>query len=274
MVFPTLVDFKFEWFSDMLVARKRTGFLVSVLFFHIVTCDNLDRTNPLDPQNPESQTKRIVLVDIFTNVSGDELAEASINAISRLSDEYKHDPFLLLEHHIEKTPGTDALAQSGSLIRYKQYVPDPSRQGLPHVFFDGLSSDIQGISDAETGYNRYLKELETRMTIPALFSIEANAKLTGDEFFLDGKIARLGTTSEFNVSVIAVITEDVFNNGRAIVRDIVQIETFTTFQSGHIKNVKKQIVLDDSWNPAKLSIGLVIQNSITLLVYQCGFVKF
>ncbi|MBN2412557.1 hypothetical protein JXQ31_12785 [candidate division KSB1 bacterium] len=240
--------------------------LLLLLFF--TGCGDLDRTNPLDPQNPDSKRGETVLVESFVNQSGGSVIESSIDAFERILIEYGAESFIYMEHHIEKTKGTDVYALDASLSRYLTLVPQTAEQAIPDVFFNGIQGRVQGASDEESAYLRYTDELEKELGRQTTFTIEAAAQLKAGKIYVTADIAKLGNTNAEEIVVNLAVTEKVSGNVRNIVRAFIPLETIGELNHGKIKTVKREVEIQPEWKTENLEIVVIVFNSRTLVVYQ------
>lgn len=247
---------------------RRNILLPAVLALFFMQCQDLQRDNILDPKNSRSQRPRTVLVESFVNESGGDVVQLATLALERLRREYEADDFILLEHHIQKTADTDPYAQEQSYTRYTELVPQVSRQGLPHVFFDGSQAEVQGASEEDIAYLRYKTELDKRLLLPAYFTIEAKTTLDEGAVTVWAQIARLGDKNARHVTVKIAVAEDIFHNGRFVVRAFLPALSFGTMRPTNIEEIRKEIALDPDWNLADLVIVIIVQNSVTKEVYH------
>jgi hypothetical protein len=244
--------------------------LFCVLAIRVSGCADLDRSNPLDPKNPDGQRERTVLVEAFVNDQGGALMNAALDGLNRLCRDYDSHDFLLLEHHIQKTANTDPKALEASLTRYYDFVPQTNEQAIPDVFFDGLSGHVQGASDAEIAYQRYRAQLEERLAVSAQMTIEISASVSNSRIMVTADIAQLGEeTAEDVIAQVAVIGGTELSD-QSVVRALIPVETLGSVDGGSVKHLQKEIVIDPGWNQAGLSVVLIMQNSRTREVYQCA----
>jgi len=240
--------------------------LVLILLF--AGCGDLDRTNPLDPQNPDSIRGETVLVESFVNESGGTVIESSVNAFERILKEYGAETFIYMEHHVEKTKGTDVHALEASLSRYLSLVPQTAEQAIPDVFFNGIQGRVQGASDEESAYLRYSAELEKELGRKTTFTIEAAARLQAGNISVSAKIAKLGNTDAEEIVVSLAVTEKVAGRLRKIVRAFIPVDTIGDLKHGEIKSLSRDVAIQPEWNPDDLEIVVIVHNSRTLVVYQ------
>ncbi len=240
-------------------------FFICALYIH--SC-NLDRSNPLDPKNENSRIEKTVLVEAFINSSVDGYVTWAKEGLEKLNEHFNSSNLLILEHHVERTQGTDPDACSASLSRYLAFVPDSDQQGIPDVFIDGVGRRVQGASDSETAFQRYLQPTEQRFLGTGQFYIECQASLNNSKLELDGKLACLGKQSAENIAVYAVVVEELSASADLIVRDIVLVHSIDKIDDGNVVDINKSISFFSEWDELKTSLVVFVQNRNTLEVYQ------
>jgi hypothetical protein len=227
-----------------------------------IGCTDLDRSNPLDPKNPDSHRDKIVLVEAFVNQSGGDVITWALNGLEQLTGEYDSRELLYLEHHVAKNASTDPLALDASLSRYLAFVPTASQQGLPDVFFNGCIARVQGASSAARAYQRYLDALKEQMTGISLFTIEATARNSDEDIVFNVAVAPLGRKSAADVVIYNILAEEL-SPGHPVVRAIVPVETFDEIHSGEIKKMVSSVDVESDWQKSNLRAFVVIQNNRT-----------
>ena len=248
--------------------KKNISKIFLILFVIWSGCGDLERTNPLDPKNPDSIRGETVLVESFVNHSGGPVIESSIKAFERILKEYGADAFIYLEHHIEKTPGTDSYALEASLSRYLTLVPHTAEQAIPDVFFNGIQGRVQGAADEESAYLRYSTILEKELGRQTTFTIEAAAQLRGEKIIITADIAKLGNTDAKEVVVYLAVLEKVLGSFRNIVKVYSPVETIGNLNHGKIISLTHEVDIHSDWKVNDLAIVLIVYNSRTLVVYQ------
>ncbi len=238
---------------------------ISASFLH---CGNLDRNNPLDPKNPSSLTKRIVIVEAFVNSSAGAPVNAAVDGLDRLRQEFTERSLICLEHHIEKTEGTDPWAIEASFTRYGNLSSQPAGQGLPDVFFDGREGRVQGASDSESAYQRYREAFAERASRPAEITIEPGARLDGGKIKVVATVARLGNTEVNDVDLSAIVSENMGEHHRNVVRSIVPFDPLGTMQPGATRKTELYIPISADWDLNKITIVIVVQNSRSFEIYH------
>lgn len=247
--------------------------LLPVLIALIMGCEDLERTNPLDPKNENSIRGETVLIEAFVNESGGSLIESSVKALERLLGDYGNGSFIYLEHHIEKTSGTDPWALDASLSRYLALEPMQSAQALPDVWFNGdPDTRVQGASDTETCYQRYKPVLEAGLARQCYFTIEPEAHIQGSRIHISAEIAKLGSSRATDITVVVAILEQITTERttvRNIVRAWVPVKTIGELDAGEITSFESDINIKTGWDDSRLTAVVIIHNSVDLLVNQC-----
>ncbi len=243
------------------------------LFFITVACSDLDRTNPLDPRNPNSKRAETVLIESFVNQSGGDVIASSIEAFERLLTEYGKESFIYLEHHVEKTSGTDPWALDASLSRYLLLVPQTDEQAIPDVMFNGSKARVQGASDAEAAYQRYKVTLEAELARETTFTIEQQVAISANQINVSADIAKLGNTNSSDIVAIVAIIEILDNGIRQIVRTWESVKSIGTLVHGEIVSVDRSIDIQNGWNTNHLKCVVLVQDAQNLQVFQCNSVE-
>ncbi len=251
---------------------KYSYIVLCSLFFITVACSDLDRTNPLDPKNPNSKRTETVLIESFVNQSGGEVITSSIEAFERLLTEYGKESFIYLEHHIEKTSGTDPWALDASLSRYLLLVPQTDEQAIPDVMFNGSQARVQGASDTEAAYQRYKIALEAELTRETTFTVEQQAAISGNQIDVSTDIAKLGNTNSSDIVVIMAVIETVNTGIRQIVRSWESVKSIGDLVHGEIVSVDRSIDIQNDWDTDNLKCVVLVQDAQSLQVFQCNSV--
>ncbi len=236
-------------------------------------CSELERSNPLDPKNPNSQMPRQVLIEAFVNDIGGNSMEAAQAGLERLARTYPADRFILLEHHIQKTASVDSLALPASWNRYQWLVPQPAAQAIPDVFFDGLSGRVQGASTADAAFARYSQAIDLCLQRPAKLLIEATAVLEGKQLHLKAKLARLGSEAAEDVLVYLALTSEVYPS-RPVVRAWFPVEAPGHLSAGEVRTIDRTVDLSTDIAWIRPTCTLIVQNGTTKEIYHCAKVKW
>jgi hypothetical protein len=242
-----------------------------ITIFLFQSCDELERSNPLDPKNPESESDRFVLIENFTNSSTGWPTELGSVNLAKLGPSALNSHFVILEHHIEKTNGTDPDALEESYNRYLELVPSISEQGLPDVFFDGLADRVQGASNDNSAFTRYKAALDKRYLDKAYFLLEPTMSTIANILTINVKIARLGSDDISDTIVKMILAEQ--NENRLFVRHISLMKAMSTFKAGTVINVNSIVEQKSNWDLAKLKAIVFIQDKMTHNVLQTAVVR-
>ena len=249
------------------IPLRIAAMLSLAIAFFLLSCDNLDKDNPLDPQNPDSERNRIAVIEVFINDSDGEIIHSAVDGILQLRREYGTGKVALLEHHIEKSHGTDVYALETSLQRYMSYTLD-SPQGLPHLFFDGPQHQALGAFDKDIAYQRYRNELEQRLSQPAHFTIEGSVQFLSGRARVRADVARLGNEDAKNINIYAIFCEPVFGNEREVVRRIELLESYSTLKKHQVVDVDKTFSIPSNISQSKSKCVIIIQDSNTFEIHQ------
>ena len=238
----------------------------------VFSCADLDRDNLLDPQNPNSYTDRAVLVELFINDStGYEYCEHAIETIEEIGLREENDGKLfVLEYHLTNAGWNDKFASSENNQRYHEYIPASSQRGIPDAFFNGLGLRVQGASEVNI-YHRYSAAVEQLIGDKGYFLFEAEKEIVDNFLNLDVTIARLGNSEKKNLTVNAVVFEDLGRQGqRYVVRKVLPRQTISSFDSGQVKNYRFSASLSnvESIDQTYVLVFLQDQNKTTRDIYQ------
>jgi len=238
-------------------------------------CADLDRTNPLDPQNPDSKSTKIVLVEAFVSQgTGQPYNDYALQALDKLSQTY-NSRAIIIEYHVQAVNGEDPLATENNLTRYHDYVPDPQKRASPDVFFDGKGVNVQGASSSNIVYERYEEALTNALNSVSYVIIEPKAELLGNTFSIKVRVACLGSSAISNVTLYWVIIEDLDESGKhRIVRELLPVEAIGTLEPGEIKNLERQFQIADDISNGNIRAVLFAQDTLSGSVLQATWVEF
>lgn len=203
-------------------------------------CADLDRDNPLDPKNPNSQVDRAILVELFVNDStGFEYCNYALDALERLAqrEEFKDNLYVLEYHLTNRTQGwNDLYAQDEFNQRYYQYVPSVSERGIPDAMFNGLVKRVQGAS-LENIDNRCAEAADQLLGQTCFFLIEADKHISNNFIQLEVTVARYGKSDENDIELNAVLYEDLGTpRHQYVARKILQKQTIPRIKHGEIRS--------------------------------------
>ncbi|NOZ60400.1 MAG: hypothetical protein GXO74_01835 [Calditrichaeota bacterium] len=238
----------------------RIIFLTAVFFSF---CADLDRDNVLDPKNSSSRVPRKNLVEVFVNDStGYPYSHYALDALDDIRSRNSFsDNLLILEYHVENENWNDLYEQSDCLTRYHKYVPDPAERGIPDAFFNGAANRVQGAS-SDYVKNRYLEQLAELTEQDAYFQIVGEKTIENNLFRLNLQIAKLGSRSESDLILQAVIIEDKgVARHRAVVRKILSAVTISEINAGEVKSFSFEATLANDEDPSQTFAVVFIQKS-------------
>ena len=246
-------------------------FLTICLFF--ISCADLERDNSLDPKNSNSYVDRKVLVELFVNdASGYDYCYQALKTIEQISerDDF-NNKLLILEYHVKIEGYNDPNSLLACYEKYKEYVPTQSERGIPDAFFNGKIVRVQGATIPDVVEARYLSVLEGLTGEKGYYRMEANKSIVGNFIDLDIRLAKLGSQSKKNISINAVLYEDLgVQNHRFVVRHIFQQKLINFINSGEIKafNFSAQLSNVQNMNSIYTLVFVQNQNANTKEVYQ------
>jgi hypothetical protein len=182
------------------------------LFFYLMlgsgltawlACSDLERTNPLDPQNPKSFSTQVVLAELFVNdnVTYDTTgaiypysayAEA---ALESLAIDFSSSRLLYAQYHIGEQHH-DSLDLPANDDYYKQYVAANGdlKYAVPDVFINGPAIRVQGASDQDAAYARMRAAIANVLDQRCFFTIEGSMAVDSAAISVSARIARLGNS--------------------------------------------------------------------------------
>jgi len=239
-------------------------------------CADLDRSNPLDPKNPNSTTKKVVLIEAFvSHGTGLPYNDNALQALDDLLRTYGSN-VILLEYHVQAVGGNDPLATESNLLRYQStlYEPDNNVRGTPHVFFDCVVVRIQGAASKNTAYSRYENALTSALAVSGNFTIEATTKLSGTILSVESKVACHGSFEASDVTLCMAIAEDLGVNGlHRVVREFLPIETLGNLEGGEIRSAKRQVQLSSDLADGDFQVIVFVQNTRNGDIYQAALAE-
>lgn len=215
-------------------------FIFIVVVLLLARCEDLDRNNPLDPKNPNSQIDRATLVEVFVNDStGFEYCNYALDAIEKLSqrEEFKTN-FFVVQYHVTNRNANwnDLYARDEFNQRYYEYVPITSERGIPDAMFNGLQNRIQGAS-LEKIEERYAAAASALSGQKSFFRIEATKKITGNVMSVNVDVARHGRSDAENIDVNVILCEDLKQpRYRYVARKIFQKQSLSIIKRGEAKS--------------------------------------
>ena len=253
---------EFPWdgpyITEKAMKRKCALWLWAFLFL-LFSCEELDRNNPLDPKNPRSESRRMILVEAFVN-DATPFSSYALSAVDSLAATFSSDQIIIAEHHLPSANFTDMNALPESADRYQGLAPaDPA---VPDLFFNGAKVRMQGASSAHAASQRYRGGLHHELGGITHFTIAARKNIAASEIQIDATIARLGDSGFPQIAVFALVWEDLGVAGHHhLVRKIFSPEVFSGIAAGETKTVRFAAVLPPRVrDTARLQAAVVIEH--------------
>lgn len=200
-----------------------------------LACEPLERNNPLDPQNPSSERRRVVLVEAFVNAATPFSAFA-LSALDSLALAFSPQHVLIVEYHLPSLAFADPFALPAAADRYKNLTA--AAPAVPDVFFNGVLQRVQGASNAGTALLRYRSAVQNEIDKIAHFTLAAQKTISPTSLTVDVTVARLGDSSFENFTVGAIVWENLATAGHHhVVRKLFASENFSRIAAGEKKTV-------------------------------------
>ncbi|MDZ7290524.1 MAG: hypothetical protein ONB44_02935 [candidate division KSB1 bacterium] len=231
-------------------------------FLLLCACGELERSNPLDPQNPRSERRRIVFVEAFVNDTAPFSSFAMI-ALDSLAAAFPQEQVIIVEHHLPSAQYPDAQALSESADRYK--ILANAGPAVPDVFFNGSGTRAQGASSTSNALLRYRSAVGAEIDKIAHFTIEARKRIAAASLDIEVTIARLGSSAFSQFAVLAIVWEDLKMAGHHhVVRKILPPENFSGIQAGEKKSVHMMTSLSGTVNTGQIQVAVIIEQATGL----------
>ncbi len=242
----------------MLIKSQR--WILSLLL--LVACENLERNNPLDPQNPNSERRRVVFVEAFVNDAAPFSAFA-LQALDSLAATFPQQQMVIVEHHLPSSKFTDATALLESADRYK--ILTTAAPAVPDLFFNGSQSRVQGASTTGTAVLRYRHATQAELDKVAHFTIEAQKTISANRIDIDVTVARLGNSNFSQFAVKVMIAEDLGTEGHHhVVRKILLPESFSGIAAGERRSVHLTTSLPSAVNAGRVQVVVLVEQTTGL----------
>ena len=225
---------------------KYLAYFLTILIL-LLSCDDIDRDNILDPKNPASERPQIITVEAFVNTN-DSLPNVYndflLNALDQLESIYG-DRISIAEYHRSILPAyPDSFTSNKNEILYGNYydyflsLNSNAIKGVPDVYINGTEARVQGASSTSTVLFRLQQILDPMISQNGYFTIEPMITKDGNDFIISAEIARLGSTNAENIIVKAVIISK-FDNGlhKRVVIDYLKSQEMDNISNGEIKKI-------------------------------------
>lgn len=240
----------------MLIKLQR--WILSSLFL-LVACENLERNNPLDPQNSNSERRRVVFVEAFVN-DAVPFSAFALQALDSLAVTFPQQQVVIVEHHLPSAKFTDDAALPESADRYK--ILTTAAPAVPDLFFNGSQSRVQGASTTGNAVFRYRNTIQAELDKLAHFTIEAKKSISANQIDIDVTIARLGKEDFSQFAVKAIISEDLgIAKHHHVVRKILLAENFSGIAAGERKSVYFTASLPSTVNTGRIQVVVLAEQT-------------
>lgn len=173
-----------------------------MIFF--LSCTEIDRDNILDPKNPDSKRESVILLEAFINTSHPSPYNGyALDAIEILKADYQ-ERLITVELHRNVSDTDDNLSIPEIDILHARYTTEYTldqgrNKGVPDIFLNGAVNRVQGSYNVTNVVSRVQKIAESLFLNQGFFSVEGDAKHTGNIVKGKYRIARLGNKSTNNM---------------------------------------------------------------------------
>lgn len=226
----------------------------------LCACGELERNNPLDPKNPQSERERVVFIEAFVN-DATPFSPFTLTALDSLAFALPTDQIIIAEHHLPGTNYNDTYALQESADRYNTLVT--ADHGVPDVFFNGTPTRLQGASSAHAAAQRYRAALQNELSRIGYFTIEAKKTVTATGIEINATIARLGDSPATQFAIVAVVWEDLgMARHRHVVRKVFSPEAVNGLAAGDTRTVRFAANLAGVQNANRLQAAVIIERSL------------
>jgi hypothetical protein len=238
-------------------------------------CTDLERSNTLDPENPDAETLQRIVVENFiihyTDVpSVPAPVQASQDALYELKQTYGNQ-LLILEYHQKPqlTANQDNLSRYADSVRYDSYRGSTAR-GFPHVFFNGPATGLQGASSKETARNRYDTVLDSLALRKVKLHAEVERSISGNTMTITSRLARFGSTAITGLVVEYIVYENRGARLGYVVRNEAMPESVTSLAGGEVKELPSRTVTFGSevLDPNATHVVMIVRNQTSNQILQ------
>ncbi|MBD3223743.1 MAG: hypothetical protein GF313_03390 [Caldithrix sp.] len=189
--------------------------------FMITGCGDIPRDNVLDPKNPDSYRRPLILIEAFVNSAHPtDYNREAIMALQNIQKEYS-DPVLISVYHrnleIDGQKFTDSLYVNGTTSEratelqntYLQEWPGSTR-GVPDIYINGANHRIAGASARENVMQRLRQNIDVLLTQKSYYTLTAETRYSEkNEIIMDCRIAPLANQKGENLQLRVAFIKDV-----------------------------------------------------------------
>jgi hypothetical protein len=226
-------------------------------------CTDLERTNPLDPKNPDSFRTQVVLAELFVNdsVFTDSLRTGSYpycqyaeTALESLYYEFGPDRLVYAQYHVGNT-FHDSLDTRGNGDYHALYLAQSTQTTplVPAIYINGPANPVVGATSYYSIFDRLRACLTPKLDANSHFTLEGTYAVAGTLVTVNSKLARLGPADyDGDLKVWYIVMEDLgFTRHHFIVRNY-NSAPVSGLDAGEVKELAVQKIL--------LETGAVPQN--------------
>ena len=246
----------------------RKFFVLSLVSTMIISCKDIPRDNPLDPNNPDSYRDQMILLEAFVNTENDQsYNEYMLSAMETIADRYR-GKVIIAQYHRNAISYADSLTIPENETLYDQYVEKFNDvKGVPDVYINGSVNRVKGASSIISATDRIDAAIQSLLIKNSFFTIEPTVRRKNSKISISTKIARLGSESISDIIVSAIVTkriDDGMNN--SVVRHLENSNLIPRLQPGEQKEINFAEVPVNS--EANLHIIFTIKTYQDLVVHQ------
>ena len=234
----------------------------------ITSCQDIPRDNLLDPQNPDSYTSSIILLEAFVNTNNPLSFNVwALQGLDEIKDLYGNG-IAVVEFHRNTTQYADSLANTLVFEPiYENYVEnsDPNIKGVPDIFINGIGGRVQGASSSSNVSSRLNDILTNQVIFNNYFTLEpAEIILNNSQLSASCKIARLGNQSSEDLILRIILIQQINTEYlKRVVRDVKKSNTITNLNPGEIRTIRFDPI-NFIQRPSKIIFSLTSSDELTV----------
>ena len=250
----------------------RSGFRVFIILSlastMIISCKDIPRDNPLDPNNPDSYRGQMILLEAFVNTENDQsYNEYMLSAMETITNRY-NGKVIIAQYHRNTISFADSLTIPENETLYDQYVGKFNGvKGVPDVFINGTFYRVKGASSVISATERIDAAVQSLLVKNSFFTIEPKVGRKNSKVTISTKIARLGSESVSDIIVSAIVTEQIDDGiNTSVVRHLENANLIPRLQPGEQREINFSEVPVNS--EANLNIIFTIKSYQDMAVHQ------
>jgi len=240
------------------------------LFILLLSCEDIERDNILDPKNPASERPQVITVEAFVNTNPSaphSLNDTLLLALDQIYNDHR-SKLSVLEYHRNTTYFTDPFYDISNENLYDIYTGNVG-EGVPDVFINGTAARIQGASTIQNSIFRLEQALQPFLIENSYFTIEPTVAEANNQIDISAEVARLGSTEAENIIlkavVIYLIDDDLlkrvaFGIGKSTIID--------NIENGEMKEINIDPINKATFQYSNYSVVLMITSEDEKNIYQ------